>query len=523
MQQAAGYRLTPNKRVGSNRETIERRLESALSSETRRPVIVGVGQVQQRSPDPARALEPLQLMIQAMELAGEDAHAPSLLARADSIRVPKGLWDYSNPGKLLAEHFSAQSPETVIAPISGNMVQFMITDAARQIVAGERDIVIVCGGEGQHSMRRARAAGVELKQTIQTDSWPDVAIAHDGEVVTPYEIAIGLRRPTLIYALFENAMRFARGESHADHIERLSNLWAGFSSVAAGNPNAWIRDAKSAEQIRTVTTENRMISFPYTKLMTANMVVDQAAAAIVCSESTAIQAGVPRDRLVYLHAATDGPITRPVSKLETLDDQPAMRINGQRALELAGVDIDAIDHVDLYSCFPSAVQMGARALGIDERRPLTVTGGLTFAGGPFNSYVLHAIAQMCGRLRGDPGSLGLVSSLGGYLAKHAHAIYSTTPPESGFRHADTGAELAQLPSCRTVENYIGPAHVESYSVQYEPGPDGQRIKLFAACRTPEAERAWGTSTDPDLLAAAQTEELCGRDARIGARGHLELL
>jgi acetyl-CoA C-acetyltransferase len=463
-------------------------------------------------------------MIHALEHAAEDAHAPSLLARADSIRVPKGLWDYSNPAKLLAEHFGANSPETMLAPMSGNMVQFMISDAAREIANARREVVLVCGGECQHSMRRARAAGTELAQTVQTDSWPDVAIDHDGELVTPHEIRLGLGRPTLMYALFETAMRHARGESHADHLERLSQLWAGFSAVAAENPNAWIRDAKSAEEIRTPSPHNRMIASPYTKLMTANMVVDQAAAVIVCSEQAAIRAGVPRDRFVYLHAATDGPIARPVSKLDTLDDQPAMKINGMRALELADVDIGAIDHIDLYSCFPSAVQMGARALGIDENRSLTVTGGLTFGGGPFNSYVLHAIAQICDRLRAAPGSLGLVTSLGGYLAKHAHAIYSTAPPPAGFQHADTGAELAQLPTREVIEDYIGPARVESYTVGYgskSAHTDGP-MKLFAACRTPDARRVWGTATDPDLLAAAEIEELCGRDARIGSGNILEL-
>ncbi len=464
-------------------------------------------------------------MIDALERAGEDAHAPGLLARADSVRVPKGLWDYSNPAKLLGEHFSAASPQTVLAPMSGNMVQFMISDAARDIEAGRREVVLICGGECQHSIRRARAAGIELSPTVQTDSWPDVVIGHDGELVTAHEISLGLGRPTLMYALFETAIRVARGESHAEHRERLSQLWAGFSAVAADNPNAWIRDAKSAEEIRTASAENRMIAFPYTKLMTANMVVDQAAAVIVCSEQAATRAGVPRDRLVYLHAATDGPIARPVSKLDALDDQPAMKINGMRALELAEVGIDEIDHFDLYSCFPSAVQMGARALGIDEGRPLTVTGGLTFGGGPFNSYVLHAVAQMCDRLRGDRGSLGLVTSLGGYLAKHAHAIYSTRPPQEGFRYADTGAELAQLPTRQVVEDYNGLASVESYTVQYDSQPRTAAgpAKLFAACRTPDARRVWGTSTDPALLAAAQVEDLCGRDARIGDGGHLEIL
>ena len=42
-----------------------------------------------------------------------------------------------------------------------------------------------------------------------------------------------------------------------------------------------------------------------------------------------------------------------------------------------------------------------------EERDLTVTGGMTFAGGPWNNYVTHGVATMVGVLREDPGDLGL--------------------------------------------------------------------------------------------------------------------
>ena len=188
-----------------------------------------------------------------------------------------------------------------------------------------------------------------------------------------------------------------------------------------------------------------MISYPYTRLMNANPRVDMAAGLILCSLATARLAGVPEEKLVFLHAATEANDSDYASTRADFHRSPAMRIAGGRALELAGKTIGQIDHVDLYSCFPSAVQVAVTELGIPEDRPLTVTGGLTFGGGPLNSYVLHSIAQMVEVVRADPGSHGLVSANGGWLAKHAFAIYSTEPQMDGFRCENLQEQVDALP------------------------------------------------------------------------------
>src|SRR6185436_16213361 len=71
-------------------------------------------------------------------------------------------------------------------------------------------------------------------------------------------------------------------------------------------------------------------------------------------------------------------------------------------------------------------------LGIaeDDPRPLTVTGGLPYFGGPGNNYSMHGIASMCDRLRAAPGTTGLVTALGWYVTKHAIGVYGTTPPST---------------------------------------------------------------------------------------------
>ena len=208
--------------------------------------------------------------------------------------------------------------------------------------------------------------------------------------------------------------------------------------------------------------------------------------------------GVPEARWVYPWAGTDAHDHYFVSNRDTLYESPAIRIAGARCLELAGVTVDELDHVDIYSCFPSAVQIAARELGLETHRPLTVTGGLTWAGGPLNNYVMHSVVRMVELLREAPGTKGLITANGGYLTKHAFGVYSATAPSTPFRHADLQSDVDALPRRDVAADYDGPATVEGYSVMYDA--DGLQ-KAFVAARTPDDARAWGVCTDTATLEA----------------------
>src|SRR5205807_3338043 len=161
----------------------------------------------------------------------------------------------------------------------------------------------------------------------------------------------------------------------------------------------------------------------------------------------------------FIHAGADGHDHWFVSERADLRSSPAIRASGKAVLELSGKTIDDVAHVDLYSCFPSAVQIAASELGLgldDADRPLTVTGGLTFAGGPGNNYATHAIATMVGRLRADPGSHGLVTALGWFATQHAMGVYSTTPMSGSFRRRSPQAEVDALPRRSTAPDHEGP-------------------------------------------------------------------
>ncbi len=476
----------------------------------RTPVIVGQAQLEQRAPDPGDAREPLDLMQAAVRAAAEDAGVPSLLARADSLRVIRGVWPYRNPARVLAERIGAPGAETVGTGYGGNMVQSTLNHAASAIFAGQRDVVVIAGAETGHSQARARAAGTRPAYA-DAPGEPDLVLGPDEPMSHLAELARGIRQPIQLYPVFENALRAARRESIPDHLVRISELWARFSAVAAANPHAWIRKAHTPEEVRTPGPANRMISFPYPKLMNSNSRVDQGAALLLCSLETARRAGIREDRLVYPWAGTDAHDHYFVSNRDDLHSSPAIRIAGRRVLELAGIAAADLDHVDLYSCFPSAVQVAAAELGLALERPLTVTGGLTFGGGPLNDYVLHSIARMVEVLRADPGSLGLVTANGGFLTKHAFGVYSTEPPPRAWRHEDLQAEVDCTPRREAAVEAEGAVAIESYTVMYDDS--GPKVG-HAACLLEDGRRTWANTTDADLLGAMTREEFCGRRARV---------
>lgn len=482
------------------------------------PVLVGIAQLEQRDADPARGIgaEPLQLMIDAVREAAADAECPAMLGQLDAVRVVRGMWPYRNPAGAVAQAVGSPGAETGVSTWGGDAVQLVLSRSALEIQRGQRRIVALVGAECGRTQAKARRARIELNWR-EAPGEPDRTFGAELKMRHRIEAKRGIAQPIEMYPIFENAIRHARGETLAAHMERVSQLWAGFSRVAANNPHAWIREAKTAEQIRTPSDFNRKVSFPYTKLMNSNSSVDQAAALILCSASTASALGVPKSKWIYPWAATEAHDTYAVSNRDNLHSSPAIRIAGARCLELAEVEIDDVDHVDLYSCFPSAVQVAAQELGLGEGRPLTVTGGLTFGGGPLNNYVMHAIARMAEVLRERPGDVGLVTSNGGFITKHAFGVYSASPPAADFRHDVPQTDVDAMPTREVAESWEGPVTIESYTVMH--GADGPTSGL-AACLLDDGRRTWGNTRDAAVLDAMQRQEFCGMPAKLGAEGAL---
>lgn len=481
----------------------------------RTPVIIGVAQHLQKLDDARDGVDPVQMMLIAARACAQDTGAARVLEQVESVRVIKGRWRYGNPARYVAEEIGATGAETVGTALGGNTVQSLVNHSAKQILAGERDLVLMTGAENGHSQARARKGGFELPVTPCPGTY-DVEFGDLGPMAGEAEMARGMRAATAMYPVFENAIRFARGETIDEHIRRVSELWSRFSLVAGDNPSAWIPSPKSADEIRTPSASNRPVSFPYPKLMNSNNAVDMSAALLIASVEKARALGVPESRWVYPWAGTDAHDHYLVSERENLHSSPAIRLSGQRLAEMLGDDLNTMDHVDIYSCFPSAVQVGAAELGLAETRPLTVTGGLTFGGGPLNNYVMHSIARTIELCREQPGTRGLVTANGGYLTKHALGVYSGEAPSANFQHANVQDAVDALPRRKWTVDHDGQATIESYTVLY--GPTGPALG-HCACLLDDGRRTWANNEDPEVLADMVTAEYCGRSVTIDGAGN----
>ncbi|MGH3431771.1 MAG: type II toxin-antitoxin system Rv0910 family toxin, partial [Thermocrispum sp.] len=482
------------------------------------PVLVGAGQLVQRD---GGTEDPAALSVRALRRAAEDAGASEdLLRAADAVyAVASVSWTYQDQAAAVADGVGAQPKATVqSSPLGGDGAQLLINAAAQSIVDGEASVVLLSGAE----------AGATLAATDGTPDWP---VQPDGVAPTRVvgidrpgnheaETAVGLGMPIYLYALLESAVRGVSGRDPKEHRQAVGELWSRLSAVAAANPYAWQPQQFTAEQITTPTADNRMVSAPYTKLLCANLQVDLASGLIMCSAAAAEAAGVPQEKWVFLHAGASGHDEWFVAERAWLAASPAINALGKAAMRRAGVTPDDLRHVDLYACFPSAVQIAARELGLpvdDPARPLTVTGGLTFGGGPGNNYGGHAVASLLPRLRAEPETFGLSTSLGWYVTKHALGIYSATPPERAYRHLQPVVEPQTRP-VRAV--YAGPAMVEAYTVPY--GRDGEPEAGILSLLTPDGARVLARSDAPEVLAALVDADPLGRPVTVDADGVVTL-
>ncbi len=457
------------------------------------------------------AKEPLLLMAEAAERAAEDAAAPEALRHLDAIRIPHGLWKYGNPGAWLGERFGAASPETDLGAISGTTVLKMLARSAVDIQAGRHDVVLIVGGEAEHSKRRAKAMGKVAPRTELSGPPPDDSPPPFGFRGNP-DVQAGLVNPTECFGLFEVALRHRGGESIEGHRRRIAELWAGFAKVAASNPNAWMRDAPTADDIASPTGGNRVLASPYNKYMVANMVVDQSAAVLLCSVEKARALGIDEDRWVFPWVCTQAEVGKPLSERFRLDEEPTLRMTGHHTLERSNVGPEDVGPIDLYSCFPSAVQLALTEIDLPRDRPPTLTGGLTFGGGPLNSYVIHSLCQATEALRRDRTRPALLSAVGGFMSSHAALTLGGESLGGGFESHNLTEQAAQLPGRAYQADYQGEIEIESYVV---PHVDELPERAVIAGRTPDGSRCWAQSRDPELLEAMVTEEFCGRSGTVG--------
>lgn len=432
-------------------------------SEDRIPVIVGVGQYNDRPQVETDGMDSLGLMIRALELAEADAGGGDWLKLADAVLVvdqisfPQ-LGDLSGP---VAKGIAA-TPKVCRKtkyPMGDSPCR-LLNEAANMIGAGEGQIVVVTGGEAlRTASARAKAAAEEANVMRRTV----------GKAPPNYRQKFGLSAPVDVYPLYENAARHAYGQTLAEGQLESGEIWSRFSEVAANEEGAWIRDAKSVDEVITPTAQNRPISFPYTKLMVANSSVNQGAGFIVTSLAEAKKRGIPETRLIYVGQGACANEPGDFLKRDDYTQSSSMTKTLNRALELNGLKTSDLDFVELYSCFPCMPKMARRVIDWPVDRPATVFGGLTFGGGPIANYMSHAIVCMVEKLR-ESGTYGMLFANGGFATNNHTIVIGRDPklamhfPQDFDFQEEADAERGPVPEID--ETYLGPGTVETYTVHY---------------------------------------------------------
>ncbi|MEN3976701.1 acetyl-CoA acetyltransferase [Emcibacter sp. SYSU 3D8] len=453
------------------------------------PIIVGAGQFTEKGVAPDQAHPPMGIAAEAAKAAMADtglgaALAPHICTLAmirifpDSTnrpRVTHGFGRAENPPRAVARRIGANPRNAIYTQVGGNTPQKLVSEMCERIASGEVGMALIAGAEAIQTTKDAMRLGITLDwQEEDEGSLEDRGIG--ANFVTPHEFAHGIGIPVQTYPLFENVIRGRQGHSIEQHLKAMGALFAPFTRVAANNPYAFYGTERTAAELANPGGSNRFISFPYPRWMNAMDGVNQGSAAIMTSVGKARELGIPQDKWVFIHGVGEA-VEKLISFRQRLDRAPAMKLSGHKALDMAGIGLDDISFIDLYSCFPSAVEVACDELGLayDDPRGLTVTGGLPFFGGPGNSYSLNAIAAMLPKLRAKPGSFGLVGANGGYLSKQGTGIYSTTPTRGNWARENPGSyqgEIDSLPDMPFTETPSGNGTIETYTVAFgRTGPE----------------------------------------------------
>ena len=487
------------------------------------PVLVGCAQLTRHWHDDEQRLDPLGLMERAVDAAIADSTSAALKGAIDAVWTLNTLsWSYADAPGTLAQRLGISATDRLYTGVGGNGPQALVNRACRELATGRRRAVVIAGAEAACSSQRAAKAGREL-------GWPRIESPvhiHGDERMgaSAAEFAYDLTLPAQMYPLIESTLRARAKRTPAAHQEFLGLLCARFADVAARNPHAWFRTAHSAEEIATPTPHNRMVGYPYTKLMNAIFAVDQAAALIVTTEAEAVRLGIDRARWVYPMGGASLNDVWHVTERPRLDESPAIRAASRAALAQAGLAADDVGMFDIYSCFPSAVQLACDALGIsvEDPRGLTVTGGLPYFGGPGNNYSTHAIATVIEAIRRAPHTTALVTALGWYATKHSVGVYGSRPG-SGAWDRDLASEQAAIDATALpppLDAHDGQVTVEAFVVRH--GRDGEPRAGMMLARTARGERVLA-AMEADAHALSELEEsevvgsrwACRHDAASG--------
>jgi acetyl-CoA C-acetyltransferase len=481
-----------------------------MTDPARNPVIIGVGEINDRPTADADGLDSVGLMVAAARRADGDAGG-GWLEQCDWVAItPQISFRELDVARLLPKALGIAPKHMIEAPSAdGDSPVRHINDAANAIGAGAADVCLLVGGEAVRTAAR-RAAATDASALFQGSLASASALRRRYGLITPSEI----------YPFYENACRAAWEQTLAEGQAESGQIWSLMSQVAARADGAWLKQPRSAAEIVEWTEDNRPIAFPFSKLSVANSSVIQGAALDVTSLAAARAAAIAEDQIVYIGAgASAHESDEPLARAEWTGT-PSMDLVLEKVLELNGLGAQNLDHVELYSCFPCVPKMARRNLGLEADRPLTVHGGLTFGGGPIGNYMLHAAAAMVRELRAN-GEYGLLYGNGGHCT-HNHAIVLASHAVCGVAfpqdyHFQELADRRRNPVPEIGDDYEGPVTIETYTVFY--GRNAAPTHGVVLARSPGGSRVIASvdTADADQIAFFTD----GRCEPVGTLGQTE--
>jgi acetyl-CoA C-acetyltransferase len=451
------------------------------------PVIVGVGEITDRPADLKAGLEPLDLLVEALKRAEADSGG-KLLGDIQSLDIVNFLsWRYRDPEQQLAQRLGIQPAHAYYGPVGGESPIRYLHEAAQRIARGECSVAAVCGAEAQSTATKAERAKIEL---------PWTPFAHDVEepkrgaaFQKPMAVKLGVFRPVTVYPFYEAASSAHWGQTPREAMAESGALWSTYSAVASQNPNAWLKRHVASDEITTPTPDNRLIAWPYTKLMVANPTVNMGAAVLMTSLAKARAAGIAEDRLIYVWGGASAEEPRDYLIRDQFYESHPQNAVLKAVMDLVGGDGKAFDAIELYSCFPCVPKMARRTLGLGADVQPTVTGGLTFFGAPLNTYMTHAACAMVRKLR-DGARLGLLYGQGGFVTKHHGLVLSRQASKQALAQ-DTSVQAEADRHRGAVPEFVtearGKGSVESFTVIY--GRGGEVEHGVVMLRTSDNARA----------------------------------
>lgn len=509
-----------------------------MSVSDQTPIIIGVADYKQSIPENlVDVMSPIELATKASHIALDDAGVSADAIEAlivvrtstDSLPMtPPPFGTSNNPPASVAKRLGANPVNFVHSTSGGNTPQQLVNEWSEKLAEGQHTgCVLITGAEAVASMKAAMKLGQTLNwsedvgELSQDTQYEDQGAGITGMLAVD-DMRHGMSKPTTQYAVAENARRTKLGLSYQQHAMAMGKLFAPFSDVARSNEFAMFPQAYSAEDIATASEQNGYVDFPYTYRMVAKDGVNQAAAIIMTTVGQAKAMGVNESNWVFLHAYAQAK-DLPILQRQDIAESKALDLTYRKALGDSGLSIDEIKHIDLYSCFPIVVELAKESLGICDDRPVTLTGGLPFFGGPGNNYSMHGITALVRCLRENPTEFGLVGANGGMINKHAVGVYSCKP---GWQRCSSAAIQHQAlqqhsPSLDSAPN--GPAKIESYTVSFAKGQPVHAVVIGRLNHTGARFVACNKRGDVGVLTKLLTEDCVGQDIFVAATAKANLI